>query len=81
MKDDYAYCSWQCVLMLFCGVVGLTAVFIQPGLPLNISIPFAIVFVLCMMTAVFFLLWIKHKRKQEKEDGLIDSIGQPEYMD
>jgi hypothetical protein len=75
-KDRLIYFTWQCLLVLFCGITGLIAVFIKTNLPWNVSILFTITFIMCIFTAVFFLIWIRQKIKQEEEDFLIDSIGE-----
>ena len=77
-KDNYVYFAWQCALVLVCGIIGLIAVFTKTNLPPDISIVFALVFTFCIATALFFLVWIKYKIREEKEDMLIDSIGEAE---
>ncbi|TKK69011.1 hypothetical protein FC093_09980 [Ilyomonas limi] len=77
-KNDYTYLILQCLLVLFCGVVGLVGVCIETTLPREVAILFAIVFLLCFMVALFFLILIRYKRKQEAEDRLIDAIGEAE---
>lgn len=75
---NYRYLIWQCLLVLICGVVGLIGVCIETNLSRELAILFAIIFTLCLGVALFFLIWIRYKRKQEKEDNLIDSIGETE---
>lgn len=75
---NYIYVIWQCLLVLISGIVGLVAVYITPNLPRDILLLFAIIFILCIVIALFFLVWVRYKRKQEEEDRLIDSIGEPE---
>ena len=77
-NDSYMYVTWQCLLVLICGVVGLIGVFIATNLPQDVSTLFAFVFILCIIVALFFLVWIRDKKRQEKEDSLIDSIGSEE---
>jgi Ca2+/Na+ antiporter len=77
-KENYNYVLWQCLLVLLFGVVGLIGVCIKPNLPHDISILFALVFIICILVALFFFIWIRHKKKQEEEDRLIDSIGETE---
>lgn len=74
-NENYAYVIWQCVMVLVCGITGLAAVYIRGNLSQDISILFALVFILCIITALFFLVWVRHQRKQDEEDRLIDSIG------
>jgi len=77
-QNQYVYFTWQCVMVLICGVVGLVAVFIKANLPRDVSVLFALVFTFCVITALFFLIWIKEVIRQEREDSLIDSIGEVE---
>jgi len=77
-KNNYRYLIWQCLLVLICGAVGLIGVCIETSLSREVAILFAIVFIMCFVFALFFLIWIRYKRKQEKEDNLIDSIGETE---
>ncbi len=75
-KDPFVYFIWQCELVLICGIIGLIAVFIKIGLPADVSVVFAIVFAFCILTALFFLNRARQTIKQEREDRLVDSIGE-----
>ncbi len=77
-KYNYIYIIWQCLLVFISGLVGLIAVCITPSLPHDISLLFGLIFTLCIVVSLFFLLWVRQKRRQEEEDQLIDSIGEAE---
>ena len=77
-KYNYIYVLWQCFLVLISGVVGFIAVCITPNLPHDISLLFGLVFILCIVVALFFLAWIRQKRREEEENRLIESIGEAE---
>ena len=77
-QNQYVYFTWQCIMVLIFGVVGMVAVFIKAHLPRDVSLLFALVFAFCIITALFFLIWIKEVVRQEREDSLIDSIGEVE---
>jgi len=77
-KYKLFYISWQCAIVLICGITGLIGLYIQNNLPADVAALFAIVFVLCIAVAVFFLIWIRIKQREERENRLIDSIGEPE---
>ena len=79
-KENYNYVLWQCLLVLIFGIVGLVGVWIKPNLPRDISVLFAIVFIICILVALFFFIWIRYKKKQEEENHLIDSIGEKEQI-
>ena len=77
-KHRFFYITWQCIIVLVCGITGMVGLFIQTTLSPDVALLFTIVFILCILTALFFLVWIRLKRKEEKENNLIDSIGEPE---
>jgi hypothetical protein len=77
-KYNYIYVIWQCILVLISGIVGFIAVCITPNLPRDISLMFGLVFILCIVVALFFLTWVRQRRREEEENRLIESIGEAE---